>query len=375
MTGNLLCSLHSPFIAALMNDRILVIGAGAIGSLIAASLAQAGRPVTLAGRASAAAAIRQHGLRLRVDANVQAVRHIEVVTSLAEAFAAGAGYGLAVLAVKSYDTVPAVAELLAATSDPPPVLTVQNGVGNEDTLIAALGPTRVLAGAITTPVVTPEPGYVVLERPSRRLGLADIAPQSQVDPSLAATVAPWFAQAGFQTRRYDDWRSLKWTKLVMNLLCNASCALLGWTPAQVWAHPALVKLEIAAWREAMHVMDGLGCRLVNLGGYPLALLRPFLRHLPVRWLTRPMRRFVSGGRGGKMPSLYLDLAHNKGRSEVAWLNGAVVSAGQHLGVRTPANQALSEALSAVVSGATPWTLYRNRPEALLAQYDHCARAG
>lgn len=358
-----------------MNDRILVIGAGAIGSLIAASLAQAGQPVTLAGRANTAAAIRHQGLRLRVGAEVQTVRRIEVVTSLAEAFSTGAGYGLAVLAVKSYDTAPAVAELVAATLTPPPVLTVQNGMGNEETLIAALGPTRVLAGAIMTPVVTPEPGYVVLERPRRRLGLADVAPQPRAGPVLsAATIAPWFAEAGFQTRRYADWRSLKWTKLLMNLLCNASCALLGWTPAQVWAHPPLVSLEIAAWREAMRVMSGLGCRLVNLGGYPLALLGPFLRHLPERWLAGPMRRFVSGGRGSKMPSLYLDLEQNKGRSEVAWLNGAVVSAGRQLGIRTPANQTLNEALSAVVSGAAPWTLYRNRPQALLAAYANCAAA-
>jgi 2-dehydropantoate 2-reductase len=354
----------------LTNQRILVIGAGAIGSLVAASLAQAGLPVTLAGRARTAQAIRQHGLRLRLGAEVVAVQQIEAAASLAEAFADGAGYHLAVLAVKSYDTAQVVAELQAATPTPPPVLTVQNGVGNEEMLAGALGPARVLAGAITTPVATPEPGYVVLERSSRRLGLADVTGGARQGPPAlpAAAVAPLFAQAGFLVRCYGDWRSLKWTKLVMNLLCNASCALLAWTPEQVWADEDLVGLEIAAWREAMAVLHGQGCRLVNLGGYPLALLGPFLRRLPVRMLAAPMRRFVSRGRGGKMPSLYVDLAQSKGRSEVGWLNGAVVHAGRQLSVRTPANRALTEALLAVVAGEEAWTTYRDRPAALLARY-------
>lgn len=351
-----------------MNERILVIGAGAIGSLVAAQLAQSGQPVVLAGRARSARAINLDGLRVVENGATTTVHSVEGVDSLAAAFSGGTDYRLAVLAVKSYDTAQAAAELQAATSQPPPVLTLQNGVGNEETLMAALGPDRVLAGVITTPVSAPEPGVVLVERPRRRAGVADVANPGAIPVLGAADAAALLASAGFEARTYPDWRSLKWTKLVMNLLCNASCALLGWPPERVWADPRLASLEIAAWREAMAVVREQGCRLVNLGGYPLAALEPALRALPVAWLRGPLGRFVVGGRGGKMPSLYLDMESGKGRSEVRWLNGAVVDAARRLGQAAPANQALCDSLSAVVCGDEPWDAYRGQPEVLLGKW-------
>lgn len=350
-----------------MTQPYLVVGAGAIGVFVAASLALSGQPVILVARGEAGERIRQAGLRLRTADGEQLSCRVAVAPSIADALAETPAIELAILAVKSYDTAQAAAELRAATSAPPPVLTLQNGVGNEETVLSALPHGQVIAGAITTPVSVEAPGAVVLERSSRRLGLADV--QVPTDPvaeraSLAA-VAATFERAGFQVRRYDDWRSLKWTKLVMNLLCNASCALLGWTPEQVWSHPGLVRLEIAAWREAMAVVRRMGLRLVNLGGYPLAQVEPLLRSLPVGLLAPALRPFVVSGRGDKLPSLYLDLRRGKGRSEVAWLNGAVADAGRRLGLATPANRSLTDALLAVVAGKEPWSAYRDRPDTLL----------
>lgn len=353
-----------------MNQRLLVIGAGAIGSFVGATLALAGQPVTLVARPNTAAHIRAHGLRLRQGEHVAIADQVDIVPSLADAFGRPDSYGLAVLAVKSYDTAQAAAELRAAVTDPPPILTLQNGVGNEEIVANAVG-SPVIAGAITTPVAVLEPGCVVLERSSRRLGLANVngasSPRATSTPS-AATLAEVFAAAGFQVRCYDDWRSLKWTKLVMNLLCNATCALLDWPPEQVWADRELVALELAAWREAMAVMSAQGLDLVNLGGYPLAQLEPLLRSLPASLLAGPMRRFVIGGRGGKLPSLHLDLSQGKGRSEVEWLNGAVVKAGRQTGMPTPANQLLLDSLLAVMRGEEPWATYRRQPGALIDKW-------
>ncbi|MCS6844611.1 MAG: 2-dehydropantoate 2-reductase [Caldilineales bacterium] len=353
-----------------MTQPYLVVGAGAIGTFVAASMALSGQPVILVARGDAGERIRQAGLQLRTAHGETLACRVAVAPSTAAALAGSPAIGLAILAVKSYDTAQAMAELRAATASPPPVLTLQNGVGNEETAVAALPNSHVLAGAITTPVSVEAPGAVVVERDSRRLGLADV--QLPADPAAGraslAAVAAAFQRAGFQVRCYDDWRSLKWTKLVMNLLCNASCALLGWTPEQVWDHPGLVRLEMAAWREAMAVVRGLGLRLINLGGYPLAPVEPLLRRLPVGMLAPALRPFVVGGRGDKLPSLYLDLSRGKGRSEVAWLNGAVVEAGRQLGLATPANRALTDALLAVVRGDEAWSAYRDQPAALLARW-------
>jgi 2-dehydropantoate 2-reductase len=354
-----------------MPKQIIVIGAGAIGSLVAAQLAQAGHDITLVGRGRAVDSIRQEGLRVDSPDLPPSLIKVPVAGSIARALAAMPRPWLMVLAVKSYDTASALAEVQAATPDPPPILTLQNGVGNEELLAGALGAGQVIAGTITTPVTVLEPGYVVAERSSRHVGVANVAPPAATD--RAGEVAAVLASAGFQAQQVQDWRSLKWTKLAMNLLCNASCALLGWSPAEVWSHDDMAMLEVAAWREALSTMQAQGVRLVNLGGYPLGRAQPLLVALPPALLRRVLGRFVAGGRGGKLPSLYIDLDQGRGRTEVDWLNGAVVREAGAAELPVPANLVLWQSLAAVAKGSEPWSRYRNHPEILVERWREVKR--
>lgn len=351
-----------------MPHQILVIGAGAIGSLVAGQLAQAGYRVTLVGRPNAVEAIRSAGLHLVYPDHTATVHQMRPVASLAAAFDGQPDFQIAILAVKSYDTASAIAELTAATHAAPPVLSLQNGVGNEEVLASVLGADRVIAGAITTPASVAVPGAVVIERSAMRIGVADLT-LGESRPTGAAEVAALLRRAGFRVQVVDGWKDLKWTKLLMNLLCNASCALLGWPPQRVWADPSLARLEINGWREAMVVMRRMGYRPLNFGSYPLNWLEPLLHRLPVDLLRAPLGRFIVAGRGGKMPSLYLDLSRGKGQSEVAWLNGAVVEASARTGAAAPVNRILFQSLSAVVDGREPWESYRDRPDRLLEQWE------
>ena len=120
----------------------------------------------------------------------------------------------------------------------------------------------------------------------------------------------------------------------MNILANASCAILDWTPAHVMADPVASRLEARAWQEALAVMACLGVRPVTLAGYPFPLLAPVARRLPPDWLARGLRGTVSGARGDKMPSLHIALGVGR-PSEVDWLNGAVARYGAQAGVPTP----------------------------------------
>ncbi len=344
--------------------RVLIIGAGAIGGLLGARLAQQGHAVTLLGRPSLAAALHAHGLVLRSPEETATLSGIPVVISLAEAMDGAAGYDLAVLTVKSYDTAAVAAELAAAAPPDLPVLALQNGVGNEETLAAALGTRRVLSGAITTVVAVPSTGIIEVTRP----GEIAIAPLAEEAPVLTpATVAETFTQAGLRARVTPDYRALKWTKLLMNELCNASCAILGWTPNQVFDDARLARLEIMAWRETLAVMRAQGIGTIRLGGYPFPQLAPLIRMLPVAILRRAMARFVVAGRGSKMPSLYLDLAAGKGRSEVTYLNGAVAAAAERIGLAVPVNRGLWEVLQTISDGRAAWEEWRNRPDLLLAR--------
>jgi 2-dehydropantoate 2-reductase len=81
---------------------------------------------------------------------------------------------------------------------------------------------------------------------------------------------------------------------------------------------------------------------VDVEKYPLGRLAPLLQHAPKLILRPALRRIVGGARGGKMPSLYLDLEKGKRANEVDWLNGAVVRLGQAVGIATPTNQWLNQ---------------------------------
>ena len=151
------------------------------------------------------------------------------------------------------------------------------------------------------------------------------------------------------------------------MLGNATAAILDMSVAAVYADRRLVALERQAFCEALHVMDRLGVRPVNLPRYPAALLALAMRRAPAALLDPLLRRLIAGGRGGKTPSLHLDLARGNRRSEGDLLYGAVVRAAQQVGIAAPANRALYDTLQGIASGALVWDDFRHNPERLLAE--------
>lgn len=330
-------------------STVVIYGAGAIGGLVGARLALAGHAVRLVARPAVIDAVAAGGLRLQSpDGTVSVVRDgVRAYARLDDALSAGRA-DLLVLAVKCYDTAQALADFRAARCPLPPVLTLQNGVGNEEALAVAMGPARILSGAITFPVsLGPAPGTVVMERLRGGIGLAPVE-------AVAGEPRDWaeiFSAARLPARGYANYRALKWSKLIMNLLANASAAILDRTSVDVMADPGLFAIEAAALRETLDVMRALHVPVVSLPGYPVPLLAFAVRLAP-RWLLQHvLGPMVGGSRGRKPPSLRLDLG--RGRSEVTWLNGAVVHYGAHAGVATPVNRALTESLGRILAGEAP----------------------
>ena len=340
--------------------RIVVVGAGAIGCLIGGRLAAAGHQVTLVARPRVVEAISGGGLRINLAGVTTFVRHIDAVSSTFEAFLEFGPFDLALFTMKSYDTSAAIQQLQEIGEALPPVLSLQNGVGNEEQLSEAFGAERVLAGVITIPASMPVPGVVRAGRGG--IGLASVSPQHAPDSTAHA-----FRAAGFRTRVYADWRALKWSKLLLNLIGNATSAILDWPPERVFADPHLFDVERRAWHEALIVMQALGLHPVALPGYPLPWLVRLMRWLP-RGLLQPMlRHMVARGRGGKMPSLHIDLERGRSRSEVMVLNGAVARVGEELGIPVPVNAALTRILLGLASGELEREAFRHAPERLLAE--------
>lgn len=345
--------------------NILVIGAGAIGCLVGGRLAltDAENPyipsqetVTLVGRPHFVLAVqRQKGLQIEQGGRTERIHTLRVAGSVQQAFQERSqDFDAVILTVKSYDTEAALHELTRSLQShghkTPLLLTLQNGVGNEEVAAGALDPAHVVAGVITTPVSVLAPGSVRVEKAQFNLGISPWHPAVPQKPFEALRSA--LHGAGFDVVVYPQPRSLKWTKLLMNMIGNASSAILNITPAQVFANPQLVDLELDAWRETLAVMQASGMAPVNIGSYPFTILAPLIRRLP-RAILRPMLRGqIGGARGDKMPSLHISL-HNpdpnrQTRSEIDWLNGAVVRQGERVKIPTPINRMLVDTLHQLV---------------------------
>jgi 2-dehydropantoate 2-reductase len=336
--------------------RFLTIGAGAIGTYIGGSLALKGEDVVFLERPDVVAEIRSHGLTLSLEDGEHHLPNPKLVTDW-EQILALEPFDVAIYALKSYHTPAFIQTLPPNRNSLPPFLCLSNGVDNETALAQALGSDKVIAGTVTSAVGRRAAGNIALER-LRGVGVAEGHPLSK---RLAAVLGA----AGLNAETYPDAAAMKWSKMLTNLVANASSAILDMSPADIFAHPGLYHLEIAQLREALAVMRAQQIGVINLPGTPVKALAFAARRLPL-WLSRPLlNKAVAGGRGGKMPSFHIDLHSGRKQSEVAYLNGAVVRAGQRVGVPTPVNATLTETLMALACGEMPLSSFRRRPEKLL----------
>lgn len=335
--------------------RVLSFGAGAIGVYIGGSLALAGHSVVFVERPEFAAQLQQTGLRLQINGNEQRLPNPQIIGNLETALAQKQ-FDVALFALKSFDTLPALEGIRPHAPQLPPVLCLQNGVDNEPALQSVLGVQKVIPATVLSAIARPAPGIIALER-LRGTGISANHP-------LSARLYTAFEQANLRPRLYPRPLDMKWSKLLTNLLSNATSAILNLPPSQVFAHPGLFKLEMQQLREALNVMRAASIGVTDLPGTPVRLLALATR-LPAA-LARPlMQRAVGKGRGGKMPSFHIDLHSGRGKSEVDYLNGAVVRLGEKNGIPTPVNRLLRDTLLALTEGKIPLGEYDHQPEKLL----------
>ncbi len=341
--------------------NVLVYGAGAVGGYLGACLQRAGHEVTLLARTPVAAAIAADGLTVlgaQDGAGWQA--RPRVATDLATALD-GSVFDLIILGMKSYAVDEAIEALAAALPAPPPLLAIQNGIGIEERIAARFGPERVVAGAVTIPLSRPAPAAIRVERADRGLTLAPV--------EAGAPLAPWidlFAAADIATTAVEDHQALKWSKALLNMVGNATAAILDWPPGLVYRTRTTFHLEMAMLREMLAVMARRRTPVLDLSGSPARQLARAVRWLP-GWLLQPiLARLVAQGRGDKLPSFLLDLNAGKPHNEVAYHNGAVARAGEALGVAAPVNAGLATILLDLVAGRQERAAFRGRPEALAA---------
>ncbi len=348
--------------------KFLVFGAGAIGTYIGGSLALAGHQVVFVEQPRMVEALSEKGLRLDLtidekrktkDAFLIAPRAFMIEPSLQDALRFGP-FDVAIFALKSFDTLPAMEGVKPFAGKLPHVLCLSNGVDNEPIIAQTLGADKVIYGTVTTAIGRRGAGDIVLEK-LRGVGVAAGHPLSE---RLVAA----FNHAHLKCRLYPDASSMKWSKMLTNLIANPTSAILNMTAAQVFANKKLYQLEIEMLRECLAVMKAMGLEVVDLPGTPVVALA-FATRLPL-WLSKPFLSKAAGsGRGGKMPSFHIDLYSGRGKSEVEYLHGAVVREGRARGIPTPVNQLLTETLLALTNKEIPLEEFAGKPEMLLRKLE------
>jgi 2-dehydropantoate 2-reductase len=317
------------------------------------SLAASGQRVVFVERPEVVAEVLQRGLSVQVGQREFRVDHPEVVGSLAEALQRGP-FDAAILAVKSFDTPSVLAQIAEHRALMPPVLSLQNGVENEAAIAGVLGANKVLSGTVTTAVGRRAAGKIVVEK-LRGMGVA-------VDHPLGSDLVSVLNTAGLRAQAYPNAASMKWSKMLTNLLANASSAILDMPPAQIFAHPGLFRVEMDMVKEALAAMAAQSIAVTDLPATPVRALIWAIRFLPLAVSQPLLVQALGKGRGAKMPSFHIDLYAGRGQSEVDYLNGAVVRYGNQSGVATPVNQWLTQTLLAITAGDLSKDEFAHQPE-------------
>lgn len=250
--------------------RVCVVGAGAIGGLMAAKLALAGNPVTVVDVGRHLAAIRDKGLKLIWENGKEFVAKVKTVATLAEA----GPQDLVVLAVKAHFLEQAAREIEAAMDAETMVMTVQNGLPwwyfqrlggpHDGHKMESLDPTGLLARKIKPErivgcVVYPAAG--VVEPGVIRHVEGDRFPIGELDGRETERVK-WLHDvlvgAGLKSRVLSDIRSEIWLKAWGNLSFNPISALSHATLVDICRFPETRQLAGAMMKEAQAVAEKLG---------------------------------------------------------------------------------------------------------------------
>lgn len=292
------------------DEPILIVGTGALACLFAVRLSAAGSRVNVLGTWSAGLeSLQASGARLAGEAS-----SFPVFASSDPAVFRGAR--LALVLVKSYQTARA-AEMLAACLHPDGIaLTLQNGLGNRETLAAALGPKRVALGITTLGATLLEPG---------RVRLGGEGPLFLGEHTRLQPLVELLRRAGFSVESDPDPDALLWGKLVINAGINPLTALLRVPNGELLRRPSARSLMASLAHEAAGVAAAQGLR-PRLPGLSLGD--------PAEAVEQVARRTASNH-----SSMLQDISRGR-RTEIDAISGAIAKAGEQAGHPAPMNQAM-----------------------------------
>ncbi len=294
--------------------KFTILGAGALGSAIGGVLTEAGHDVLLITRNAAhVAAINAGGLVLRTAGVDRTVPARAATSALGQP-----PVDCVIVLVKSAQTHEAMAANLSLLGANTSVLSLQNGLGHEDILAKVVGRQRVLLGKTYVGGQIIAPGQVICGHVGKDTALGEL--DGSLTPRVQA-IADALNTAGLATTVSDNILGTVWDKLFINVATGAISGLTGLAYGDLYQMPQLQACGVAAVAEAMQVAQARGVRTS---------------------ITDPLQAWLKAGAGlpAEFKPSILQTLQRGVRTEVDYINGAVVTLGAQLGVPTPVNSTL-----------------------------------
>jgi 2-dehydropantoate 2-reductase len=315
-----------------MPYTILITGLGALGTVFATFLKEAGHAVHALTRERYLSALADRKLRVTgiwgdheaeldgIHASIGPLRNIS--------------FDIIILTVKSYDTAAAIEQVKPLVGRGTFVIAAQNGYGNYETVAAAVGKEHALLARVIFGVKLPAPGRaeVTVIADDVRMG----HPEGAVNPDRVKTIAAAINAAGIPTSYAGNVAAILWDKILYNAALNPLGAVLECTYGQLAEH--------AATRQIMdRIIDEIFL-VAQARGMPLNWRSSdeFRQHFYTKLVPPTAKHF---------PSMYYDMKAGK-RLEIDALNGAIVRLAREIQISVPVNEAVTLLIKAKEAMAT-----------------------
>jgi 2-dehydropantoate 2-reductase len=301
--------------------KIAILGAGALGCAIGATLTEGGHETWLIDRSPAHVdAMRTHGLR--VD-DARGTRQVQVRATTEPSEAGEAD--VVIVLVKSFHTDAAIRGALALVGAQTVVLSLQNGLGHEDILADAVGRERVLAGKTYVGGVLRGAGHIESGVVGKHTIIGELDGR---ETERLQHIAEAFSSAGLATQVSDNIVGTMWDKLLVNVATGALTGITSLTYGQLYDEPLLKAASLAAVSEAIAAAQAAGVTLSMTD--PEQAWTLAAEGLPAAFKTSMLQSLEKGS-----------------ITEIDFINGSVVRWGARHGVPTPVNATLVACIKGV----------------------------
>lgn len=317
--------------------RVVILGAGGVGSVIAGHLARIGRDVVMIARPGHAQAVQENGLQLTglSDFRVKVPAYPDA-SSLESA-------DVLLIAVKTKDmqrALDGVKHLKIGC-----VASLQNGVVKNDQMVQVFGPDKVV-GATTmigaTLVKDGEVNYTLD-------GITFFGERDSTSSDRVDQIAQAFLDAGLKAAAVENIVSIEWTKQAIQNPFAPLAAITRLPVHLVWSSPELATLSVHMFREVAAVADALHITLSEHPAWSLfdqKTLRDASLDDAVSMLVSVGQQVAESGRTHIIPSMLQDVMAGK-KTEIEETVGHVFKEGQRLGIPVPYTEFAYRAVRAI----------------------------